>query len=897
MGTVVSAWRLPWCLRRLGGNSSLPVISSPPTRMSDDTLLDPSLQSGRPARRRRSWSFRQQPEAKGFRSLAPGAARRRAPTARRSCARPGRSTTDPLRAADAWSEAGEAMSCSARPRPRSNTCAPRSSSIRRTIARPIGRSRSSSRDDPAAAVEIRETELSELRRVDSARPRAGRSQEVRAHRSAARAHHRRAAGLWNDHLGRVDRALWHCQQAWKLEPHRTEALEAARETLRQLARRRRDGRPSSIRPSSSVLGQQRCDRAESRDPARARQARAANARTSRPRRNHLEEASRLDPTSLETAECARRDLREPGLPRRSDAPQGRRAVRRARPPPAQRARRLRPGINYLRRAVGVDPYAKGSVARARERRSRRAVAMGPSSTACCATAARSCRIRPSARISAPPCCAVSQPAARFATVCATSSLELVRVRSAGHRRPCVELKELLRDDKEWDQLARLMEAEVTGAGLEPPRDAPTDDLVTEILELATIAREHLGDRDRAAELLHQALRQSRRRTGGGARPLRRSLPRTPRLARADRSAPSSRSTTRARPASARRGPRASPRGDRAARRAPPGLHPVCDRRVAAYRRATSPVSPKVTEALRRLTARGKMWSSSCLRLEHELASAGDPVTRMHSLKKMAQTYRERQLEPRRAIELYEQVLGETLSSSFGPESSGARRRRDALKALAELYEKEGDDAGARRDAAPPARFLDAQRLSSQLAKMPCWPRALMRRRSGRSRSASERLTVLRRLAISSLPVRGSPTSTAWCSRAARCSSCSPAIAMRSSALERVLEKANYRGSSRRSSITRPRRRARPSARSCSSGSPSSRPNARTTSTRSSDGSRRCRRRRRIPTRSSRSASSTSAQQRWPELAQIIERSDGGRRCRNPARRMPRSAPSISLRSW
>ena len=41
--------------------------------------------------------------------------------------------------------------------------------------------------------------------------------------------HRRAAELWNDHLGRVDRALWHFQQAWKLEPHRTEALEAARQ--------------------------------------------------------------------------------------------------------------------------------------------------------------------------------------------------------------------------------------------------------------------------------------------------------------------------------------------------------------------------------------------------------------------------------------------------------------------------------------------------------------------------------------------------------------------------------------------------------------------------------------------------------------------------------------------
>ena len=58
---------------------------------------------------------------------------------------------------------------------------------------------------------------------------------------------------------------------------------------------------------------------------------------------------------------------------------------------------------------------------------------------------------------------------------------------------------------------------------------------------------------------------------------------------------------------------------------------------------------------------------------------------------MAQTYRERQLEPRRAIELYEQVLAEN------PDDDAT------LKALAELYEREGDDAGPRAHAAPPAR--------------------------------------------------------------------------------------------------------------------------------------------------------------------------------------------------
>src|SRR5678809_1702037 len=44
---------------------------------------------------------------------------------------------------------------------------------------------------------------------------------------------------------------------------------------------------------------------------------------------------------------------------------------------------------------------------------------------------------------------------------------------------------------------------IRDSGQDP--NTPADLLVGEILELATIAREHLGDRDRAAELLHQAL--------------------------------------------------------------------------------------------------------------------------------------------------------------------------------------------------------------------------------------------------------------------------------------------------------------------------------------------------------------------------------------------------------
>src|SRR5205823_10921522 len=80
-------------------------------------------------------------------------------------------------------------------------------------------------NDPAAAVEIIEAGLVELAK------RSGRKSELVARRAA---HHRHAAELWHEHLGRVDRALWHFQQAWKLEPNKTEALEAARQLYMSL---------------------------------------------------------------------------------------------------------------------------------------------------------------------------------------------------------------------------------------------------------------------------------------------------------------------------------------------------------------------------------------------------------------------------------------------------------------------------------------------------------------------------------------------------------------------------------------------------------------------------------------------------------------------------------------
>jgi hypothetical protein len=69
-------------------------------------------------------------------------------------------------------------------------------------------------------------------------------------------HHRRAAVLWNEYLGRVDRALWHYQQAWKLEPQKTDSLEAARNLYASLGDDAMVGK--LYMAELEVLGQRAC---------------------------------------------------------------------------------------------------------------------------------------------------------------------------------------------------------------------------------------------------------------------------------------------------------------------------------------------------------------------------------------------------------------------------------------------------------------------------------------------------------------------------------------------------------------------------------------------------------------------------------------------------------------
>jgi len=677
--------------------------------MSEDTLpghtIDP-LEA-------RVVVFRQQPEAKGFTEL-----RQELRDAGRGellaelCATWAQHERDPVRAADAWSEAGEAMVVL-------GETATAVEYLRTALELDPTNDRAADRliemlepTDPAAAVEIIELELGEL-----AKPHGNRKRSEISQRRGAQ--HRRAAELWNDHLGRVDRALWHWQQAWRIEPQRTESLEAARRLYMSL------GDETMV----AKLYQAELEVVGNAPGAATRKAQirfelgalAVRGNDLEAAANHLEEASKLEPTSLEIAERLAEVYASPGFrdgQTRHKAGElfvevGRRRMA---------SRDDTTGINYLRRAVGIDPHSKGSSAALEE---------ALSGTSQWQELDRILRHRSAV---------VTEPAERAEVLRRRAALyrnqlpnregltevltELIAYEKPGSK-ATRELRELLREDQSWEGLSRLMEAEINALGQDA--DTPGEVLVAEILELATIAREHMADRDRAAELLHQALGVMPAHEEALARYIDHFRERRDWRGLIDLSEFALDNIVEA-----------GAQQDEIVRRLEE-IAQLAELRLGDIPRAINawdriaeyePGSPKVAEALRRLNARAKMWEQLVTSLEHEVSIAPDPTQRTNVIKKMAQTYRERQIDPRRTIELYEQVLTENPGDDH------------TLKALTELYEREGDDAGL---ASSLRRILDLdeRRVIEGMA------------RAGRSVDApkewpvnkrAERLTQLRRLA-------------------------------------------------------------------------------------------------------------------------------------------------------
>jgi tetratricopeptide (TPR) repeat protein len=672
--------------------------------------------------------FRQHPDARGFAEL-----RQELRDAGRGelladvCATWAPHERDPIRAADAWSEAGEAMVVLGEAETAIEY-------LRQAIDLDPTNDRAIDRlleivepGDPAAAAEVIEHELTELAQLfDPVRRRPGleagrRKADVIARRAAQ---HRRAAGLW-DQVGRVDRALWHYQQAWKLEPHRTEALEAARQLYHSLGD---DAMVAKLLGAElEVIGGERSAAAAARKAyIRLELGKLAlRGKDLDSAAGHLEEAARLDPTSLEVAEKLAEVYATPGFRGGDDGAWRHKAsqlfveVGRRR----MASRDDSTAIKYLRRAAGIDPYSKGS-----------SVALEEALSDASQWQELDRMLRHRSNV-------VQDPAERAEVLRRRAALyrnqlpdrdglvevltDLVAYEPPGSK-PARELRELLRDDQDWEALSRLIEAEINALGADP--GTPASALVDEILELATVAREHMGDRDRAAELLHQALQVDPTHEEALARYVDHFRERRDWRGLIDLMEFALDNVREAGAAD----DELVRRLEEIAQLAELRLGDI-PRAIDAWQRIAQlePGSPKVAEALRRLSARAKMWEQLVKTLEHELASAPTAGQRNHVLKKMAQTYRERQIEPRRAIELYEQIVADN------PDDDAV------LKTLAELYEREGDDAGL---AATLRRVLELEdrRVGEAMARAgkPAdapreWPVA----------KRAERLTMLRRLAV------------------------------------------------------------------------------------------------------------------------------------------------------
>ncbi len=689
--------------------------------MSDDTTpsltIDP-LEA-------RVVGFRREPEARGFAQLRDELRKAgRGDLLAELCATWAQHERDPLRAAEAWSEAGEALVVL-------GEIPTAVEYLRSALELDATNDRAADRlleivepTDPAAAVEIIELELAELAKTEAPPRRPGGPARSRQDAIARRAsQHVRAANLWNGQLGRVDRALWHFQQAWKLEPRNTRALEAARELY------------ASVGDDAMVakLYQAELDVIANDRAATPRKAQirlelgklAMRRKDLEAAANHLEEGAKLDPSSAEIAEKLAEVYANPGFREGTDVTAFRHKAGELFVELGRKRLQTRDdttGINYLRRAVGVDPYS---------RHSSEALQQALLETEQWKELDRALRHR-SAVVTDPDDRAdvLRRRAALYRNQLPDrAGLIEVLTELLAYEAPlgksARELRELLRDQQDWEAMSRLMEAEINALGADP--QTPAHILVAEILELATVAREHLGDRDRAAELLHQALGVDpmheealaryvdhfrERRDWRGLIELQEFALENVR----DAGAPADELVRRL---------------EEIAQLAELRLGDI-DKALDAWNRIAhlEPNSGKVAEATRRLTARSQMWQKLVAELEGELARANDPIQRLSILKKMAQTFRERQIEPRRAIELYEMILAENPGDDA------------ALKALAELYEREGDDAGLastlrRVLELEERRVLDAmQKAGKPLDGPKDWPVA----------KRSERLTQLRRLA-------------------------------------------------------------------------------------------------------------------------------------------------------
>lgn len=146
------------------------------------------------------------------------------------------------------------------------------------------------------------------------------------------------------------------------------------------------------------------------------------------------------------------------------------------------------------------------------------------------------------------------------------------------------------------------------------------------------------------------------------------------------------------------------------------LADICERRLGdidaaidTWRRmaAQYPTDPRPPKNIERIEKRTRMWDNMVTVQEAELAQTTDPIKRLDILKRLTQVYRDRQVNPQRAIELHHEIL------ELSPDDIQATR------ALTMLYDRAGD--------------------FEQVVSM-------LRDQYERSRSKTERTSLLRRMA-------------------------------------------------------------------------------------------------------------------------------------------------------
>jgi tetratricopeptide (TPR) repeat protein len=108
-----------------------------------------------------------------------------------------------------------------------------------------------------------------------------------------------------------------------------------------------------------------------------------------------------------------------------------------------------------------------------------------------------------------------------------------------------------------------------------------------------------------------------------------------------------------------------------------------ERALAAWQRAEelAPAYPRARESQRRILLKSKSWDRLAALLEREAAAQTESSARMDILRRVAQLHREKLGNAKRAIEVYKEIL------------RGDPHDAVSMRALVEIYEREGDFAG------------------------------------------------------------------------------------------------------------------------------------------------------------------------------------------------------------